>query len=113
MKRSARAWTLFAATRVVGLAADVCAVGAAYYGAILLRFDLRAPRWGWTAVLTSFSVVALVHVFALVFSGCYRLAWRRTRLRDLSRYFIATAAACAVLTGLRFVLPTATLTLKT
>lgn len=105
MKRSARAWTLFAATRVVGLAADVCAVGAAYYGAILLRFDLRAPRWGWTAVLTSFSVVALVHVFALVFSGCYRLAWRRTRLRDLSRYFIATAAACAMLTGLRFVLP--------
>ena len=68
MKRSARAWTLFAATRVVGLAADVCAVGAAYYGAILLRFDLRAPRWGWTAVLTSFSVVALVHVVALVFS---------------------------------------------
>ena len=106
MKRSARAWTLFAATRIVGLAADVCAVGAAYYGAILLRFDLNAPRWGWTAVLSAFSAVALVHVLALVFTGCYRLAWRRTRLKDLVRYFAAAAVACAALTVLRFALPT-------
>lgn len=105
MDRKAKETAFFAATRLIGAAADVVALAAAYYGAILLRFDLQAPRWGWLAVLTSFSVVAAVHFVCLFSFGCYRLAWRRTHLGDLPRYIAAAALACAVLTVMRFFTP--------
>lgn len=105
MNRKAKETAFFAATRLIGAVADAVALAAAYYGAILLRFDLQSPRWGWLAVLTSFSVVAVVHFVSLFSFGCYRLAWRRTHLEDLPRYFAATFLACVVLTILRVFTP--------
>lgn len=105
MDRKAKETVFFAATRLLGAAIDAVSLAFAYYGAILLRFDLQAPRWGWAAVLSSFSVVAAVHFVFLGLTGCYRLAWRRTSLRDLPRYFVAAFFACAVLTAMRFAMP--------
>ena len=47
MTRSAEAWAKFLATRIVGLVADAAVLAAAYWGAVVLRFDFHAPRWGW------------------------------------------------------------------
>ena len=105
MDRKAKETVIFAATRLLGVAVDAVSLAFAYYGAILLRFDLQAPRWGWFAVLSSFSVVAAVHFIFLGLTGCYRLAWRRTSLRDLPRYFAAAFIACVVLTAMRFAMP--------
>ena len=105
MNRSGQAWRDFAATRVCGLAVDVAALAVAYCASILLRFDLHVPRWGWKTMAASFISVGVVHVAALMLTGCYRLAWRRTRLADLPRYVAATTLACVALTALRFLLP--------
>jgi len=105
VERRGKAWLNFAATRLGGFAADVFALGVAYVGAILLRFDLHAPRWGWGPVAASFVSVVLVQLLSLGAFGCYRLAWRRTQLKDLPRYFFSALAACAVLTLMRFFLP--------
>ena len=84
---------------------DTAALVAAYVLSILLRFDLHVPRWGWGTMAKSFIAVGLLHLLALFICGCYRLPWRRTSLKDLSRYFLACAFACVALTGLRFLLP--------
>ena len=105
MTRSREAWIKFALTRAAGLAVDVAALAAAYFAAFLLRFDFSEPRWGWRTVALSFATVCAVNLAALVACGCYRLAWRRTRLKDLPWYVIAAALACIVLTALRFFTP--------
>ena len=105
MTRSAEAWAKFLATRIVGLVADAAVLAVAYWGAVVLRFDFHAPRWGWRAVALSFVTVAVVQIVALVACGCYRTAWRRLSRRDLPRYFLAAVAACAVLTALRYLTP--------
>ena len=105
MTRSAEAWAKFLATRAVGLVADAAVLAAAYWGAVVLRFDFRAPRWGWRAVALSFVTVAVVQIVALIACGCYRMAWRRLSRRDLPRYFLAAVSACAVLTALRYLTP--------
>ena len=105
MTRSGRAWLNFMATRIGGIAVDVLVLAAAYLASILLRFDLHAPRWGWWTMALSFIAVALAHLFTLVVTGAYRLAWRRTGLKDLPRYFAATFLACILLTVLRYYLP--------
>lgn len=104
MTRSREAWVKFLATRLVAVAVDAAMVGFGYLVAFLLRFDFRAPRWGWRAVALSFLTVGAVHILALLVCGCYRLAWRRIRVRDLPRYIGAMALACLVLTVLRFCL---------
>ena len=103
--RSVASWSLFLATRVVGLVFDAAALAASYWSAVALRFDFNPPRWGWRGVAVGFATVALVNIVALVACGCYRLSWRRISLRQLPRYFLATFAACAALTVLRFLTP--------
>jgi len=105
MRRPSREWLKFTATRLCGLAVDFVFLLIAYFASILLRFDLHAPRWGWRTMLMAFVSVGVVHLVMLVVFGAYRLPWRRTRLCDLPRYFLATFAACVTLTALRFVLP--------
>lgn len=105
MRRPSREWLKFAATRLCGFAVDSIALLAAYFISILLRFDLHAPRWGWRTMLMAFVTVGVVHLAMLFAVGAYRLAWRRTRLSDLPRYFLATALSCVALTVLRFILP--------
>ena len=105
MTRRGASWALFIATRVAGLIVDSAALAAAYGCAVALRFDFHPPRWGWRGVAISFATVAFVHLAALVACGCYRQAWRRISLRQLPRYFLATAAAAAVLTAARFLTP--------
>ncbi len=105
MDRSSQAWREFAATRVCGAAVDVAVLAVAYCASILLRFDLHVPRWGWSTMAASFVTVAAAHLAALALTGCYRLAWRRTRLGDLPRYVAATSLACVALTALRVLLP--------
>ena len=105
MRRVNREWLKFTATRVCGFAVDLFVLLCAYFASILLRFDLHAPRWGWRTMLMAFVSVGVVHLATLAVSGVYRLSWRRTRLADLSRYFLATFVSCVALTALRFVLP--------
>ena len=99
--RSGRAWLNFSVTRLLGVAVDGALLAFAYAAANLLRFDLQTPRWGWRTTACAFLSVGAVHLLALALTGCYRLAWRRTQLRDLPRYVLATTLACAVLTVLR------------
>ena len=105
MTRSGEQWVRFLATRAVGMAVDAVVVGLAYVVSFMLRFDFREPGWGWRAVALSYTTVCAVHVASLLACGCYRLAWRRTRVVDVPRYVAATALACAVLTAMRFFLP--------
>lgn len=105
MTRSVRGWFDFFVTRLGGIFVDVAALGFSYFAANLLRFDLQAPRWGWRTTAIAFITVGAVHLVALVVTGCYRLAWRRTRLGDLPRYVLACALACLLLTALRIFLP--------
>ena len=44
MGRHGAHWTLFIATRLVGVAVDSVLMGAAYVAAVALRFDFREPR---------------------------------------------------------------------
>ena len=105
MTRNREAWIKFLATRLVGLVLDGLVLGAAFWGAVLLRFDFRAPRWGWKGVAASFVTVAVVYLFSLIACGCYRIAWRRFSLRDLPRYLLATLVACLLLTFFRYETP--------
>ncbi len=105
MTRTRKAWALFLLTRVVGLFVDAATLGFAYLAATVLRFDFRAPSWGWHATARSFGVVCVVHLVALVAFGCYRLAWRRIRGSELPRYLGAMAFSAVVLLFLRYFLP--------
>ena len=91
----------FIAGRVCGITVDLAMIAAAYFSAILLRFDFQAPRWGWRTMAISFITVAAVHLLSLAACGCNSLQWRRTRMRDLPRYLAAAFIACAALTAIR------------
>lgn len=103
--RSRAEWIKFTATRVGGLAVDAAALGTAYLGSFILRFDFTEPRWGWRAVAMSFTTVCAVSLLSLLACGCYRFSWRHFRLRDAPRFLFAAALACSVLTVLRFFTP--------
>ncbi len=105
MTRTGEAWMLFLVTRLAGVAVDACIVGAAYLAAFALRFDFAEPLWGWRKVALSYVSVCVVHIAALVCTGCYRLAWRRIGAAQLPRYFCATFLAAAVLTVMRVLMP--------
>ena len=105
MTRVGTAWLKFAASRLLGAAVDAVALGVAYFGAFLLRFDFTEPRWGWRVVAVSFGVVYAVHLLALAACGCYRHAWRRIAFRELYRYFAAAGVACVAMTALRMLTP--------
>ncbi len=105
MERKGRAWLLFLATRVVGLAVDAAVLGLAYLSAFALRLDFQTPQWGWRATAWSYVTVCIVHLASLVATGCYRLTWRRIRGSELPRYLGAMLLACAVLTAMRYYLP--------
>ena len=104
-RRSRIAWLKFLATRVVGLAVDTAVLGIAYLSAFALRLDFQRPQWGWRATALSFVTVCVVHLVALIGTGCYRLAWRRIRGSELPRYVGAMALACVVLTAMRVLTP--------
>ena len=103
--KTGRAWILFLATRVVGMACDAAVMAGAYLAAFALRLDFQEPQWGWAAVARSFVVVWAVQQTALFLAGCYRLTWRRTGALDLPRYVAAVVVSAAVLTLMRFFLP--------
>ena len=105
MGRRGRAWLKFVLTRLVGLVVDAAVIGFAYLSAFMLRFDFAEPRWGWRAVALSYVTVCAVCLAALIVSGVYRLAWRRTGVADLPRYLLAMTLGAAVLTAMRFFLP--------
>ena len=105
MTRSKEAWVKFLLTRALGLFVDGLVLAGAYWGAVLLRFDLHAPRWGWMPVSRSFAYVCIVFLLSLVACGCYRISWRRFSLRDLPRYAFAAALACLALTLIRKLTP--------
>ena len=111
MRRSREAWLKFAATRVAGFAVDAAIVAVAYVSAFALRFDFREPVsiGGWGSVRLLFVNVCVVYLAVLVLTGCYRLPWRRTTAADLPRYLFATVLATAVLTAMRFYLPSVSL----
>ena len=104
-RRSREAWVKFLATRVVGLVIDAAVLGLAYIAAFSLRLDFHRPQWGWRATALSFVTVCVVHLVALIVTGCYRLAWRRIRGSELPRYVGAMALACVVLTAMRVLTP--------
>ena len=109
MTRTTKAWTLFLATRLVGVVVDALTVGVAYLAAFALRLNFGEPSFGWRKAALSYLVVLAVYLASLFLCGCYRLAWRRIRVSDLPRYFGATCLACALLTALRVLLPDAAL----
>ena len=84
-RRSRIAWLKFLATRVGGLAIVTAVVGVAYLSAVALRLDSHRPQWGGRATALSFVTVCVVHLVALIGTGCYRLAWRRIRGSELPR----------------------------
>ena len=111
MKRSREAWVKFLATRFAGLFIDAAIVALAYFSAVLLRLDFRNPTsiGGWSSVALLCVNVCVVYLLALIFTGCYRIPWRRTTAADLPRYLAATFLATVVLTAMRFFLPNITL----
>ena len=109
MTRTTKAWTLFLATRLVGVVVDALTVGVAYLAAFALRLNFGEPSFGWRKAALSYLVVLAVYLASLFLCGCYRLAWRRIRVSDLPRYFGATCLACALLTALRVLMPDAAL----
>ena len=84
---------------------DAAVLGLAYLSAFALRLDFQTPQWGWRATAWSYVTVCVVHLAALVVTGCYRLAWRRIRGSELPRYLGAMLLACGVLTAMRYCLP--------
>ena len=96
MTRTTKAWTLFLATRLVGVVVDALTVGVAYLAAFALRLNFGEPSFGWRKAALSYLVVLAVYLASLFLCGCYRLAWRRIRVSDLPRYFGATMLACAL-----------------
>ncbi len=105
MTRKQREYAKFAVSRLGGVVVDFVCLLAAYFSAVLLRFDLHPPRWGYRTMLSAFVSVAVAHFLMLFLCGAYRLSWRRTELKDLPRYFLATFLACFLLVALRFFLP--------
>lgn len=96
------AWILFLMTRFAGLFIDAAFLGAAYFGAFLLRFDFHAPNWGWGAVAYSFITVLFLELLMLISTGSYRLPWRRMGLKDVPRFALAMVLSCLVLSIARF-----------
>ena len=111
MKRSREAWAKFLASRFAGLFIDAAIVALAYFSAVLLRLDFRNPTsiGGWSSVALLYVNVCVVYLLALIFTGCYRIPWRRTTAADLPRYLVATVLATVVLTAMRFYLPNVSL----
>lgn len=111
MKRSREAWAKFLASRFAGLFIDAAIVALAYFSAVLLRLDFRNPSsiGGWSSVALLYVNVCVVYLLALIFTGCYRIPWRRTTAADLPRYLVATVLATVVLTAMRFYLPNVSL----
>ena len=111
MRRSREAWTKFLATRFAGLFVDAAVIALAYFSAVLLRLDFQTPTsiGGWSSVALLYVNVCVVYLLALIFTGCYRIPWRRTTAADLPRYLVATVLATAVLTAMRFYLPNVSL----
>ena len=105
MTRSREAWLRYLATRVAALAVDTVLFAAAYATAFMLRFDFCEPAFGWHAVAQSFLTVWAVQVLAFAGTGCAWRAWRRTGILDLPRFAVAFALSAAVLTLLRYLLP--------
>ena len=85
----------------LGLLADLAVMVLAFAAAIALRFDFRAPRWGWTVVWQSFLTVLLIQLAAMLAFDCLR-RWR-LKARDLMRFALAFATAVAVMTVFRLV----------
>lgn len=102
---------LFLATRLVGFVVDAAVIALAYICAFALRFDFVEPTslGGWSTVARLYVVVCAVHLASLLAFGCYRLAWRRIRGSELPRYIGAMMFACAVLTLMRYFLPSVSL----
>ena len=111
MKRSREAWMRFLATRFAGLFIDAAIIALAYFSAVLLRLDFQNPTsiGGWSSVALLYVNVCVVYLLALIFTGCYRIPWRRTTAADLPRYLVATVLATVVLTTMRFYLPNVSL----
>ena len=111
MKRSREAWAKFLATRFAGLFVDAAIIALAYFSAVLLRLDFQTPTsiGGWSSVALLYVNVCVVYLLALIFTGCYRIPWRRTTAADLPRYLVATVLATIVLTAMRFYLPNVSL----
>lgn len=87
------------------VSADAAVLAFAYLSAIAFRLDFAVPQWGWCAACESYFTFAAAHLLSLWIFGCYRLPVRRTGVRELPRFFVAMAAASAVLMLLRALLP--------
>ena len=85
----------------IGFLVDTAIMAVAYAAAFALRFDFRAPSWGWARVWTSFITVWSVQLVALLAFDCLR-RWR-VRARDIGRFAVAFGAALVVLIGFRLV----------
>ena len=85
----------------VGFLVDTAIMAIAYAAAFALRFDFRAPSWGWASVWMSFVTVWSVQLAALLAFDCLR-RWR-VRARDIGRFSLAFGAALIVLIGFRLV----------
>lgn len=105
MTRTTEAWVRFLATRLCGVATDSALVALGYFAAFALRFDFGEPSWGWHNVALSCVTVVFVHIVSLLATGCYSLAWRRIKPSEVPRYVAACVLAAAVLTLMRFFLP--------
>ncbi len=103
--RQRQAWILYILTRAVGMFSDTCVMAFSYLAAFALRFDFSEPHWGWMNVALSFVTVWFVQMVSFFVTGCYSLSWRRIRACDLPRYFGAVLISGAVLTLLRYFLP--------
>jgi len=83
----------------VTIAMDLMAATAAFFGALLLRFDFNIPVTSVVKMLATLPVVLIAALVAFTLTGIYRSAQGSTAAGEAIRFAIAAALA-AVLAGL-------------
>ncbi|MGI8925614.1 MAG: polysaccharide biosynthesis protein [Tepidiformaceae bacterium] len=81
---------------------DALVVGAAYFAALLLRFDGEVPRANAEFVAKVLPLLALAFVAANLFAGVYRTIWAYGSLGDIIGLFRAVFAVTALTFGVNF-----------
>ncbi len=93
--------------RAVQILLDVCALGAAFVIAYLLRYDFAIPDSELATMIQQLPAVIAIEFCVLAFAGVYSFMWRYVGVMEL-RVFMAACFWTAVgLSALRFGLPEA------
>ena len=79
------------------IAIDLAVMACAFIGAHLLRFNFHTPSYGWDSVSTSWILVVVLQVAALLAFGCHRIVWRFFGAYDAPRIVFATLSSTVAL----------------